>query len=118
RLAIVARHSFGLRLRLVDRQGADVYAPRQLAATTDVLYDFALASDGEGGVVVAWVTNVLLGGELEAQAFDASGQPRSGPVVVARGLAGASPHVAAGGGRFAVGWSENRPNGVELRVFS
>jgi hypothetical protein len=119
RLAIVTRHDAGLRLRLVDRQGADVYAPRQLAASPDVLFSFALASDGEGGVVIAWQTNVLLGGQLKAQAFDAAGQPRSKAVVVARSVfPGTILHVAAGGGRFVVGWTEDRPDGVELRVFS
>ncbi len=119
RLAIVTEQSLGLRPRLVNRQGADVYTPRDLAPTTDTLYDFALASDGEQGVVVAWVTSVLVGGELKAQAFDASGQPRSQPVLIARGLHdAASPHVAAGGGKFVVGWSEQRPNSLELRVFS
>ncbi|HVG09439.1 MAG TPA: hypothetical protein VNM67_17170, partial [Thermoanaerobaculia bacterium] len=119
RLAIVTRHDAGLRLRLVDRQGADVYAPRQLAASPDVLFSFALASDGEGGVVIAWQVNVQLGGGLKAQAFDAAGQPRSKPVVVARSVfPGTILHVAAGGGRFVVGWTEDRPNGVELRVFS
>ncbi|MEA2560033.1 MAG: hypothetical protein QOH06_1537 [Acidobacteriota bacterium] len=119
RLAIVTRHDFGLRLRLIDRQGADVYAPRQFATSPDVLFSFALASDGEGGVVIAWQVNVQLGGGLKAQAFDAAGQPRSKPVVVARSVfPGTILHVAAGGGRFVVGWTEDRPNGVELRVFS
>lgn len=123
RLALVARPPDGgsLRLRLIDRQGADVYPPRQLAAYYEETYAHALASDGEGGVVVAWVTSAWGVGEpkLKAQAFDAAGQPRSEAVVIPRGWAAASLRVVAGGGRFLVGWSQVPPNGgVELRVFS
>lgn len=121
RLALVTSHGLDLRLRLIDRRGADVYAPRQVATTTseaDNVYTYELASDGEGGVVIAWLTGGWPGLDLKVQAFDAAGQPRSGPIVVARRLAAMSLQVAAGGGRFVVGWSEQRPNGVELRVFS
>lgn len=120
RLALVARsRDGGLRLRMVDLQGADVYPPRELAASYEETYSFALASDGDG-VVVAWSTSEWGEGvpELKAQAFDAAGQPRSEPIIVARPGGVLSLHVATGAGRFVVGWSEPRPNGVELRVFS
>jgi hypothetical protein len=124
-LALVAKSSSdtgteALRLRLIDRQGADMYPPRQLAAYYEEVYAQALASDGEGGVVVAWITSAWGVGDpkLKAQAFDAAGQPRSKAVVIPEGWAAASLHVAAGVGRFLVGWSEAPANGVELRVFS
>jgi hypothetical protein len=121
-LALVARppDTEALRLRLIDRQGADVYPPRRLAASYEEIYTQALASDGEGGVVVAWITSEWGVGErkLKAQAFDATGQPRSEAVVIPGGGTAFSLHVAAGGGRFLVGWSEAHRNGVELRAFS
>lgn len=105
-------------LRLLDREGADVFPPRQVAKGE--ILGYAVTNDGAGGLVVAWTILQRRALVVFAQAFDPAGQPRTPPIAAGRFNAWplSSPALAAGAGRFAVAWSQESEPMIQLRVWT